>query len=538
MSSRGDCARVGTISLSCAPTRSAIRIPVDYDGFAVIRLSSVRAARSIPAQLRPQRTFVPAAQPASRRRDQKGKNRSHSRAARADRSASVMAARRTGIPSVCTVRDYWPVCYWGDVLADPDAGVVCPGCSASAMTRCLRPRTGPRGPPRCPSIPYMRANLRRKQAQPRRRRRRSSQSAVMSPTALRERAPELGRTRIETIPNGVDVPGVRADADATPVRLPERYAVFVGKLAKNKGVHALVDVAAARPSRDAARRHRRRPGARSRRASGRRGAPRRQDSWDGATGREVFQWLRHAELLVFPSVWPEPLSRVLIEASALSVPIAAMNTGGTADIIVDEETGLLSTSVSGLAEDVARLASDAALSRAARQCSGDASGSAVRHPGRDRPDGSALPGASCRATPEATMRSREGQSLRVAVVARSVYPLHRFGGLERHVYDLVRCLLSRDVQVTLITPPASADRPADAGADAVFRHPKFTMKPVPYVTFPFANRRGTTILDRSTRVSAVRAACRAARGASRAGRGHRHRSWARRQRARLRDRRP
>jgi len=96
------------------------------------------------------------------------------------------------------------------------------------------------------------------------------------------------------------------------------------------------------------------------------------------------------------------------------------------------------------------------------------------------------------------MRSREGQSLRVAVVARSVYPLHRFGGLERHVYDLVRCLLSRDLHVTLITPPASADRPVDAGADAVFRHPKFTMKSVPYVTFPFANRRGTTILDRST----------------------------------------
>jgi glycosyltransferase involved in cell wall biosynthesis len=97
-----------------------------------------------------------------------------------------------------------------------------------------------------------------------------------------------------------------------------------------------------------------------------------------------------------------------------------------------------------------------------------------------------------------TMRSRDGQSLRVAVVARSVYPLHRFGGLERHVYDLVRSLLSRDVHVTLITPPARADRPADTRADAVFRHPKFTMRAVPYLTFPFANRRGTTIVDRST----------------------------------------
>ena len=96
------------------------------------------------------------------------------------------------------------------------------------------------------------------------------------------------------------------------------------------------------------------------------------------------------------------------------------------------------------------------------------------------------------------MRSREGQSLRVAVLARSVYPLHRFGGLERHVYDLVRCLLARDVKIALLTPPKSENRPADAAADAVFRHPNFTMRPVPYVTFPFANRRGTTILDRST----------------------------------------
>jgi glycosyltransferase involved in cell wall biosynthesis len=75
----------------------------------------------------------------------------------------------------------------------------------------------------------------------------------------------------------------------------------------------------------------------------------------------VFRWLRHAQFLMFPSVWPEPLSRVLIEASALSVPIAAMNTGGTGDIIVDEETGLLSDTRTGLSDDVARLASDGPL---------------------------------------------------------------------------------------------------------------------------------------------------------------------------------
>ena len=95
------------------------------------------------------------------------------------------------------------------------------------------------------------------------------------------------------------------------------------------------------------------------------------------------------------------------------------------------------------------------------------------------------------------MIGRDNQ-LRVAVLARSVYPLHRYGGLERHVYDLVRCLLGRDVRLTLIAPPKAADRPVDPRADAVFRHSQFTWVPVPYTTFPFANRRGTTIIDRST----------------------------------------
>jgi len=90
------------------------------------------------------------------------------------------------------------------------------------------------------------------------------------------------------------------------------------------------------------------------------------------------------------------------------------------------------------------------------------------------------------------------RALRVAVLARSVYPLHRYGGLERHVYDLVRCLVDRDVTVTLIAPPAATKRPSDPVAEALFRHSRLTYVPVPYTTFPLANRRGTTILDRST----------------------------------------
>jgi glycosyltransferase involved in cell wall biosynthesis len=55
------------------------------------------------------------------------------------------------------------------------------------------------------------------------------------------------------------------------------------------------------------------------------------------------------------------LSRVLLEAAALGVPIAAMETGGTSDIVRHEETGLLSKTPDGLSRDLARLVAEPAL---------------------------------------------------------------------------------------------------------------------------------------------------------------------------------
>ena len=52
---------------------------------------------------------------------------------------SVIAARRSSIPAVCTLRDYWPVCYWSDLIHTTEGPALCPGCSAAMMTRCVRP---------------------------------------------------------------------------------------------------------------------------------------------------------------------------------------------------------------------------------------------------------------------------------------------------------------------------------------------------------------------------------------------------------------
>lgn len=85
--------------------------------------------------------------------------------------------------------------------------------------------------------------------------------------------------------------------------------------------------------------------------------------------------------------------------------------------------------------------------------------------------------------------------LRVAVVARAVMPMHRPGGLERSVRDLVCHLAASGVEVTLIVPPPTVQR---APHDDPFASPRIRVRHVPYVTFPGANRRGTTVLDRST----------------------------------------
>ena len=84
--------------------------------------------------------------------------------------------------------------------------------------------------------------------------------------------------------------------------------------------------------------------------------------------------------------------------------------------------------------------------------------------------------------------------MRVALISRAVFPLHGYGGLERHVYDLARALAQRSVEVTLITPP-----PIEGHEwSPLSIDPAVRAEFVPYRTFPLAGRRGTTVLDRST----------------------------------------
>ncbi len=239
-------------------------------------------------------------------------------------------------------------------------GRALPGLFGRMMTQCIQPHAGAAWPLALPMIPYMRANLRRK----------------------RTRARARGRGHRRQHDHRGGPAGARAGARA-----------YADAHHSQSGGHRRSCGVAPRRWRRRCRDHTRCISASSRRTRARRtscrqsNAPTSTGRWSSpATGPEekliadqaarsrrdirmvgwvdqqaAAAWLAHASLLIFTSRGPESLSRVLIEASALGVPIAAMNTGGTPDIVVDKRTGLLSNTPEELARDIRRLRDDEGL---------------------------------------------------------------------------------------------------------------------------------------------------------------------------------
>jgi phosphatidylinositol alpha-1,6-mannosyltransferase len=56
---------------------------------------------------------------------------------------------------------------------------------------------------------------------------------------------------------------------------------------------------------------------------------------------EMPELLRKFDVLVLPSIWPEPFSRAVLEGMISGLVVVAARTGGTPEIIVDGENGLL-----------------------------------------------------------------------------------------------------------------------------------------------------------------------------------------------------
>jgi glycosyltransferase involved in cell wall biosynthesis len=252
-----------------------------------------------------------------------------------------------------TVRDHWPVCFWSTRMS---RGALCPGCGVGPMTRCVDGHVPAPRPLSWGAIPYMLADLRDKRHALGRA---GATLAVSEAIACELRA--AGVPRVEVLPNIVDAREAQAVAAEAPgIPLPERFLLFIGKLEDNKGARLLVPaVARARTGLplvvlgEGSLAHALKFEAQAR------GVELALRGW--AHRDDVLRALARASALVFPSAWPEPLSRVLLEALALGTPVAAMDTGGTREILVDGVSGLLVRDEEGLGDAVGRIVHDAAL---------------------------------------------------------------------------------------------------------------------------------------------------------------------------------
>jgi glycosyltransferase involved in cell wall biosynthesis len=203
------------------------------------------------------------------------------------------------------------------------------------------------------AIPYMKWDLSSKQAALRRA---DAVIAVSEAIAAELRAAEIGAVHV--LPNIVDAGEVNAVADQTPkIPLPDRFVLFVGKLEANKGAKDLIPAF----TRSKVRLPLVILGSGSEQRAISEEAARLKvevitPGW--AERADVLRAMKRAEALIFPSKWPEPLSRVLLEALALGTPIAAMDTGGTSELIENDRSGLLARNVEQLGDALGRIVHD------------------------------------------------------------------------------------------------------------------------------------------------------------------------------------
>ncbi|MCL5256554.1 MAG: glycosyltransferase family 4 protein [Chloroflexi bacterium] len=267
---------------------------------------------------------------------------------------AVLAARRRGLPVVSTVRDFWPVCLFGTMTKGEG---VCTGCSAPGALGCVWDRHGAKGLPGTFLLPVLNAGLRYKV----RCLASSSKVTAVSDYVAGALSGIVPRERLVVVPNSVDAEQVQRIIASPPhYGIQGRYLLFAGKLESNKGAGQLLPLL-----------ERLRPGMPTivlgdgsleeemKRSAARSGLDVRFAGW--VENDEVLRLMARSELLLFPSAWPEPLSRVLLEAMAVGVPVVAINTGGTGDIIENGMNGLLANDSGEFVSQVALALADSAL---------------------------------------------------------------------------------------------------------------------------------------------------------------------------------
>lgn len=186
--------------------------------------------------------------------------------------------------------------------------------------------------------------------------------------AVRSRLPRHLRSRVRTVRNGVDV-------EAFAVRRPPRgdalRVTYVGRVIPDKGVHVLLDAVARLGRADVEVTVVGRPGfaadaplspyerALRAQAAGLRGTV-RFASFVARTDLPAL--LARADVVVVPSVWPEPFGLTALEGMAAGAAVVASDVGGLPEAVGDagllvppDDAGAVAAALEALADDPALL---------------------------------------------------------------------------------------------------------------------------------------------------------------------------------------
>lgn len=269
--------------------------------------------------------------------------------------AGVLAGAQLGVPVVATVRDHWARHYFATGLHGDQfpydrwnwAGV------ATDLIARNQPLVGLVS---TLAVPYIQAHMNRRRAFLARCDAVISLSNYITQHLHGIVAPD----KLHPIPNIVDLDLIERiiATPQTSIKHDQPYVLFVGKLARNKGAYLLptvmqamhhaganADLVIAGGSDASLIKHIEATGT-------------RVHALNWADHDEVLRLMHGAAALVFPSTWGEPLSRVLLEACAVGMPIAAMPTGGTPDILVHKHNAMLASTAELLGQAVAQLVRD------------------------------------------------------------------------------------------------------------------------------------------------------------------------------------
>jgi glycogen synthase len=268
--------------------------------------------------------------------------------------AAVLAAERLRVPAVVTIRDHWPWDYFATgMFARQDA---MPQTWAD-LALDVQLRIGPlRGTAALLAIPYIHAHMQQRQAYLRRA---SAVVAVSEYMAKRLRS-IVDPARIHVVPNMVDLRAVEALLrQPAAIQMPQvPFLLYVGKLEANKGAQQLPAILAAIQSAGVPHIPLVIAGdgvLKLQLATELAGLGIETHFLEWVEHDQVLQLMAQCSVLLYPSAWGEPLSRVLLEACACGAPIAAMATGGTADIVSDGENGVLAASPEALGRRAAQI---------------------------------------------------------------------------------------------------------------------------------------------------------------------------------------